>query len=302
MAHGLENSRVLIVDDEQISREVLAQYLAALTVRTDAVESADEAWLRLQDHPDAYDLVLLDLSMPGMSGMELLSRIKHHPLLAMLPVIVQTAASGRSVLNEALRAGALSCLVKPYDQAMLQAVVQTAIRDLRRVRSLRTQLAQGQHVLRLVEQCDFRCQTLDDARQIAAVLAQVCPEPERALLGLYELMVNGIEHGNLGITYEDKSRLPDEAAWLLEILFRQQLPENCDKWLQVRFRRHADHLTIRIEDEGPGFDYARYLDMDPERLYDSHGRGIALSRLMSLDHIQFIPPGNIVEATIKLPT
>lgn len=59
----------------------------------------------------------------------------------------------------------------------------------------------------------FRFQTLEDARVLATHLARTCPEPERAVQGLQELMVNAVEHGNLGICYAEKGRYVLAGTW-----------------------------------------------------------------------------------------
>ncbi len=60
----------------------------------------------------------------------------------------------------------------------------------------------------------------------------------------------------------------------------------------------AVHFTIH--DEGRGFDWRPYLDMSPSRAFDTHGRGIAMSKLLSFDRLEFLDPGNEGSGSIKL--
>ena len=68
-----------------------------------------------------------------------------------------------------------------------------------------------------MDRADFHFQTLAEAENVASAIAQVCPDPVMAGLGLRELMVNAIEHGNLGITHEEKTELVRNATWEREI-------------------------------------------------------------------------------------
>ena len=116
--------------------------------------------------------------------------------------------------------------------------------------------------------------------------------------GLFELMVNAIEHGNLGITYRDTSRFLEEGIHRAEIDRRLGLPENRNKHATVELRRDGERLELRILDCGPGFDYRKYLTVDPRRLFDAHGRGILLAG--NVFDLEYIDPGNEVRVAITL--
>ena len=149
-----------------------------------------------------------------------------------------------------------------------------------------------------MESARFSLSTLDEVGCLAVFLAQACPEPEGAVLGLSELLVNAIEHGNLGISYEEKSSLKRSDQWQEEISRRQQLPENAGKLVDVTFERDGGCIRICITDQGNGFDWSQYLDFDPARAFDPNGRGIAMARLGSFRELQYQGKGNVVLATI----
>lgn len=67
-------------------------------------------------------------------------------------------------------------------------------------------------------------------------------------------MVNAVEHGNLGITFEEKANLMLEGIWRDEIAYRQKLPENIGKKVHVKLTNHEEYLTLKIKDDGKGFD------------------------------------------------
>jgi DNA-binding NtrC family response regulator len=120
---------VLVVDDEPALREVLSQRLADLGCGVSTAGDVAEAEAVLAStHPD---LVLTDVVLPGLSGLDLLRRLKRHD--AELPVILITAHANVDAAVEAMKAGATDFLVKPIDPAALRAQIE-AVRAERRTR------------------------------------------------------------------------------------------------------------------------------------------------------------------------
>jgi anti-sigma regulatory factor (Ser/Thr protein kinase) len=145
----------------------------------------------------------------------------------------------------------------------------------------------------------FECRTLEEAQALAGLLAQLGAEPRVAVVGLWELLANAIEHGNLGIDCLEKADLIRREGWLAEISRRQQLPEFKDRRVSVAIERRGDEIEFCVRDEGPGFDYAQYLELDPNRAFEPNGRGIALARLMSFRSLTYEGAGNVARATLK---
>jgi len=146
----------------------------------------------------------------------------------------------------------------------------------------------------------FRFKTLEAARYLALMLANACPEPGKVVLGLTELMINAVEHGNLEISYEEKTRLFEMDCWDSEVRRRLSETPYADRQVRVEFERLRDRIQVTITDEGRGFDWRQYLDIDPARLNHQHGRGIAMSRLISFDDVEYHGPGNQVSVGILL--
>lgn len=292
------NAKILIVDDEPLNLEIICEYFDGTGYDLILFETGEEAWATLQAPNTTFDLVILDRMMPGLDGISLLKNIKANKRLASLPVIMQTAASSPEQLREGLHAGAYYYLTKPYERDSLLAIVRAALSDAATKADLQRRLREHGHALQLMNEAKFELSTVEEAGRLAAFLAQASPYPDGAILGLSELLVNGVEHGNLGISYAEKSELKRIDCWQEEIQRRAALPENRDKRVCVEFRREHGRLTIRISDQGKGFNWEKYLDFDPERAFDPNGRGIALARLTSFDSLQYQGSGNIVVATI----
>jgi DNA-binding response OmpR family regulator len=294
-----ERAHVLIVEDNEADRALLDAHLSHEGFRLDFADDGLEAWAMLDANPDRYDLVLLDRTMPRMNGLELLQRIKADHRFLILPVIFQSALVNREEVIEGIRAGAYYYLTKPYDAELLLSVVRTAASDRAASKDLLMRLRRGLQVLQLLDEAHFTYRTIEEARGLAAVLASACPDAESTVIGLTELMVNAVEHGNLGITYDEKSALLAEGGWADEVDRRLTLPENRGKRVDVRFLRGDDELRFTICDRGNGFEWSRYLEIDPRRAFDRHGRGILMARHVSFSSIEYRGTGNEVVATVQ---
>jgi len=292
------SASVLVVDDHALDRKLLTAYLTPEGYDVDTASDGVEAWGKLNAEPERYDVVLLDRTMPRMDGMQLLTRMKEQEHLRMLPVIMQTALARRDHILEGIRAGAYYYLTKPYDVDMLKSVVRTAVADHQAYREMQMQVKKGFDSLRLLEKATFTFQTVEQARDIGALLANTCPDPPATVIGLTELLVNAVEHGNLGITYEDKSKLFATGGWKEEVQRRLALPENASKRAEVSFERADGQLRFTIRDQGRGFDWQTYLQIDPQRAFDTHGRGIAMANRLSFSHIEYRGCGNEVVGTV----
>ena len=109
---GLFERKVLIVDDEEINREILGNIIE-LKYKVDFANDGKEALEKIHDKSSGISLVLLDIIMPELSGFEVLKRMKKEGLLAEIPVVVLTSEKGSEV--ESLKLGAADFLTKPYD-------------------------------------------------------------------------------------------------------------------------------------------------------------------------------------------
>jgi CheY-like chemotaxis protein len=291
--------RVLVVDDSALDRALLKVHLTKEGYKPDFANNGREALELLEREPEHYDVVLLDRRMPDVDGLSVLARMKEHPRLRMLPVILETAASEPKSVIEGIRTGAWYYLTKPYDPQMLLSVVAAAANDYNEFKELRSRLRQGLKTLRLLRSAVFSIRTIDEARDVGTILANACPDPDSAVIGLTELLLNAVEHGNLGITYEEKSAMTDKEEWQREVDRRLALPENATKRVEVGFERDSESVRFTIRDAGSGFDWSRFLDIDPTRAFDTHGRGIFMARRLSFSSLDYRGTGNEVVATVR---
>ena len=88
--------------------------------------------------------------------------------------------------------------------------------------------------------------------------------------------------------------------WDEEVTQRLADPAYSGRYVEVSYRRGPDKVEVTIVDEGDGFDWEKYLEIDPARAFDTHGRGIAMSRMISFDHLEYRGCGNEVAVQIFL--
>ena len=112
-SHHPCRGRVLIVDDEQLNRMLLADSLQAHRYEVVEAEDGNEALKTILADPP--DVVLLDLMMPGINGFEVCRRLKKDPATAIIPVLMVTALSERKERMTGIAAGANDFLNKPLD-------------------------------------------------------------------------------------------------------------------------------------------------------------------------------------------
>jgi CheY-like chemotaxis protein len=117
--------RVLLVDDEPALARLAQEMLARLGYRVTRCDGAREALLRFAVDPAAFDIVVADIEMPGLSGVELMREM--HALRPELPFLLVTGFSQRHDAAGALAAGARAFLSKPFDAETLAAAVRSAL-------------------------------------------------------------------------------------------------------------------------------------------------------------------------------
>jgi len=112
----MEKKRILIADDEEIVRTLLAEALQFYGYEIDVVEDGVEAMSHIEQK--SYDLVITDYVMPKMDGLELTRRIK-----AKYPHIPILIITGKAPVRDLLKYGATACIMKPFKIFELHNIV-----------------------------------------------------------------------------------------------------------------------------------------------------------------------------------
>lgn len=133
----LKDAHVLVVDDSRLMRLGLIRALNALQVtRIDEAGNGEEALLKLREGP--FDVMLLDVEMPVMSGTELLAAMRREGLIGRVPVIVVSSAEQAETAVKCIEAGAEDYLPKTFNPTLLRARVLSSI-EKKRLRDLDAQ-------------------------------------------------------------------------------------------------------------------------------------------------------------------
>ncbi len=287
---------ILIIDDEPQELALLRDMLAADGYRFEMATGQHDARRLVETHGKTIRAILLDWILEGLDPVELMHWIKNHPQLTDVEVVVQSTEFVPEDIRAGLANGAYFYLTKPFDPDQLRAIVRAAVAACDLKRSLTKRITACEDTVRLLESGTFRFRTPQQAEILAVHLGSATGEPQRGV-GLLELMINAIEHGNLGITYDEKGELRRQGNFRQEVSRRLALPEYRDRWATVEVAQRGGEIEIEIRDTGEGFDFERYLQLDHERLFHAHGRGVLLATA-ALD-LEYLPPGNRVR--VRMP-
>jgi CheY-like chemotaxis protein len=291
---------ILAVDDNPASLRLLESMLRKGNYDVVTAENGREAINYLKDNPGSVDIILLDRMMPDMNGIEVCDVLKRDPELRKIPIIMQTAADDPDQISEGIKAGVFYYLTKPLNVKTLLSVVNSAEMQMRQYKILREEMKQQRLGFGLVQvlKCSFR--TLEEAEGLSSFLANFFSDPEQVITGISELMVNAVEHGNLGINYDEKSILIKEGRWKKEVERRLNAPQWMDRFATVVFERKDNACYLQITDQGAGFSWKEFMEVDPTRATHNHGRGIAMANVLSFDRLLYNDKGNQVTGMVRV--
>ena len=125
--NSAETGRILVVDDEPSNLELLQKILQHANHTVVTADNASIALDILSDKSTHFDLILLDLVMPGMNGKDLLKKLKQNSKFSHIPVIMQSALDDLEAIVECITLGAEDFLMKPVNQVFLKAKLNNAL-------------------------------------------------------------------------------------------------------------------------------------------------------------------------------
>ncbi|MBI9098276.1 MAG: ATP-binding protein [Spirochaetaceae bacterium] len=141
------------------------------------------------------------------------------------------------------------------------------------------------------------------SRRITANLAKYMEKAEAEMLfiGIREIIINAIEHGNLCITFAEKTKSQAEGRFMELLMDRQKEPMYCDKKVKIEASISPEKVIYRICDEGPGFDHKTFLKSTRHQVNEtlSHGRGISMA-MQLFDKVYYNEKGNQVTLIKKI--
>ena len=288
--------KILVVDDDALDRELAARYLVQLRDLT-VIQAEDGAQALDRIAQDAPDLVLTDLQMPGMDGLELVQRIRSmHPLI---PIILMTSFGTEQTVMRALVAGASSYVTK---NDLEQDLVETVERVLEVAHATRLR----SEIFRFLTRSETLFELENNPELISPLVGILQDNLQRLGFGddsmrtqigmaLMEAIANAMFHGNLEIGSELRRDSLDEYHKLAERRMREE--PYCLRRVHITATETRERSVYVIEDEGPGFDPGIQPDPTaPENMVSVCGRGLLLIRTF-MDRIEYNEKGNRITMT-----
>ena len=197
--------RVLFADDDAIARTLMSAVLADLDHAVTVAEDGVEAWEAFQRAPSP--LVVLDINMPGLDGLEVCRRIRAHEAGRETFVLILTARDGRDDLANVLEAGADDYVTKPSSPENLRARLEIAKRRIAQDTARRTAEAEL-----------ARSRWLAGIGETTIALEHEINNPLSALLGHAELLV--MEGGMSEDQLEQLRIIQEQAARIAQVVRR----------------------------------------------------------------------------------
>lgn len=284
---------VLVVDDLLVDRRLAGALLEKqLDCKVDYAANGREALDKMA--AALPDLVLSDLQMPEMDGLELVQAVKDE--YSLVPIVLMTAQGSEDIAAQALRLGAASYVPK---KKLAQDLAPTVLRILTGSQADRQQSL----LMHYLESSEAVFELANDLPLIKALVNHIMhmlrclplgdeTERLRVAVAVEEALLNAYYHGNLEIgPLEHKM---DRQA--CEALARQRLQESfhAGRRIRVAVKMARNEARFIIRDQGPGFDVARFSEPAAGCLPDEDtGRGIYLMRAI-MDEVIFNPAGNEV--------
>jgi DNA-binding NarL/FixJ family response regulator/anti-sigma regulatory factor (Ser/Thr protein kinase) len=286
-----EGSVVLVVDDSQFDRELVARLLAPLAdlvvIQAESIAAGMQMIAR-----ESPAIVLTDLILPDGEGLELVTLIRDQ--YPRMPVILMTAYGNEEVAMRALRAGAANYIAK-------RSLAQDLIPTIRKVLESAASSRERARILESMVRMESVFVLENDPDLIVAFMKLMRDElsgmrfwDETGLvqvsIALQEALANAILHGNLEVSSD--LRQTDEQIFDQVASDRRQLEPYCSRRVRIHVQLDRDAARFSVSDDGPGFDVSQL-----ERPVESHdlnrigGRGLLLIRTF-MDEVTYNARGN----------
>lgn len=286
-----EAPHILVVDDSptQLHQMKMVLEQEGFLIQT-AVDGSD-ALCSIQENPPL--LVVTDLKMPEMNGLELVGAIKS--ISPSIPVILTTSQGSEEIAANALRKGASSYVPKRELTSTLAEVVRQVLSVNDAARSVRevAKFATESSITLSLETQDLLVPKVIARLELPMMELDLFDEGERMqiAMALDEALLNAMIHGNLEVSSE--LRQIDDGKPYNELIEKRKTESPYkDRRVVVRLNASVKSVTIVISDDGPGFDCDSLRDpTDPENLERAGGRGLLLINAF-MDEVRHNTKGN----------
>ncbi len=289
--------KILVVDDSSVDRILVGGLLGKEpTWQIEFAVDGKEGFGRLSDVATTPDVIVTDLQMPKMDGLELVRQVrKSHPLT---PIVLITSFGSEQIAIDALRAGATSYTPKTMLQSALIQTIKQVLEMSNRMQHIvaENETSTG-HVTRYY--------VLENESSMIGPTIEVLQENlpswssrDRLQIGmaLDEALVNAMHHGNLGVDSSLRDG-EDGTRYYEEIQARKDIEPYVNRRVRIEAEFSDKHICVQISDDGGGFDPGKVPDPTAEsNLHKVSGRGLFLIRSF-MDQVAHNAAGNQITMT-----
>ncbi len=287
--------RILVVDDEEVIRITLQKKLSRMGYNVISFEKAEDLLYYLKDGDPRADLIITDIKLRKMDGIELLRRI--NSMEEPPPVLIISGHGNVEDAIRALRYGASDYIRKPFDINDLTSSVRSVLK-----RKLEKSLAESSGKYKKYEKSVFSIP--NDGSLINTISFNLTKDlvpsglfnyttSENIALSLKEALTNAMFHGNLEID----SSLRDSGGMREfndEVEKRRVIAPYNERMVKITYEFTPDYVLYEIEDQGPGFDYQSLPNpRDPENFFKNSGRGLLIIRI-HMDEVTWSDSGRVI--------
>ncbi len=282
---------ILLIDDDVNLLKLLRRPLARVGHTIMEATDGKQGWDLFAEHPSKFDVIITDIKMPVLNGIELLRRLRDREYD--VPVIIITGYEDIRSSIEILRFGAFDLLLKPFSApelldilSKLQSLQDTQKKRLEALPFFTEQIQISIHSQ--PETIPSIVAFLQDRLKLYCKLYKL--NVRNIGLCLHEALVNAIVHGNLEISSSLKNDAPEQFERLL--CERSALPDYVNRQVSIRVQVTTEQLRVDIEDQGKGFSPQTLNLSDPTKMIPS-GRGLLIISAF-MDHVTWNPSGNCI--------
>lgn len=286
---------ILVVDDEEVIRITIQKKLSRMGFNVISFEKGEDLLYYLKNTEHNADLIITDIKLRKMDGIELLRRI--NSMDEPVPVLIISGHGNVEDAIRALRYGASDYIRKPFDINDLTSSVRSIIRrkyEKKQSESIARFKLYSKTVIEIPNDGDLiNTISFSFTRDLVPAGLFNYTTSANISLSLQEAISNAMFHGN----FEIDSSLRDAGGLKVfndEIEKRKNLTPYKDRTVKITSEMTPDYVQYEIEDQGMGFDHTTLPDpRDPENFFKNSGRGLLIIRI-HMDEVSWSGNGSII--------
>jgi len=284
---------IVVVDDEDVIRFTLQKKLARYGYNVITLEKAEDLLYLLKSGEEKIDLIITDVKLRKMDGIELLQRIRQ--MDEPIPVLIITGHGNVEDAIKALRYGASDFIRKPFDINEIASTVRSILKS-KHEKKIFDDFAKFTEYNKVIYKIPVDSKLVNPISYKLTsdlISAGICNNTtaENIAQALNEAISNAMYHGNLEIS----SEIRDEGGikeFNREIEARISSGKYSNRFVTIYYELTKDYVNFTVKDDGKGFNYKDLPDpKDPENFFKNSGRGLLIIRI-HMDEVEWNEKGN----------